>query len=422
MRHINMTPTAKTVRYNEKDTIITMPKYDVLPADLVERMEYENRTDTYTRVACPDSAILRRHYIPKDEASIWRPAFVHDVDKILHCPYYNRYTDKTQVFSLFKNDDICRRSLHVQLVSRIARTIGSALHLNLNLIEAIALGHDIGHPPFAHAGEHFLDEIYVAHTGRHFSHTVQSVRVLDKIFPYNISLQTLSGIVGHNVKLVPGKWYPAPVNSFAEFDVLMERCYDDPTYRVSMAPSTLEGYVVRLSDIISYLGKDRQDAARTGFISEDMFENSVIGSTNAEIINNVVVNIIQNSYGKPYLAMDPAYLEAMMQSRADNHRKIYSGITARARFDLTVKPMMAELYDKLLDDLTKGRTDSPIFTQHIAYANLAHYHRETPYEETDPQQIVVDYIASMTDDYFVDLYRHFFPNSTLLVEYRGYFD
>ena len=133
-----------------------------------------------------------------DKANVWRKPFIRDIDKIMHCPYFNRYADKTQVFSLYKNDDITRRNLHVQLVSRIARTIGATLHLNLDLIEAIALGHDMGHTPFGHTGEKILDSLYFTNANRHFAHNIQSVRVLDKIFNYNVSLQTLDGIAGHN--------------------------------------------------------------------------------------------------------------------------------------------------------------------------------------------------------------------------------
>ena len=110
----------------------------------------------------------------KDKANIIRTAFIRDIDKIIHCPFYNRYADKTQVFSFYKNDDITRRGLHVQLVSRIARTIGSALNLNLDLIEAIALGHDIGHTPFGHAGEKLIGDIYHERTGRFFNHNVRA--------------------------------------------------------------------------------------------------------------------------------------------------------------------------------------------------------------------------------------------------------
>ena len=133
-----------------------MPKYEVLSKEITERIQSDRDNHTFPAVAFSDSDVIRRRNLVKDKGSVWRPTFVHDIDKIMHCPYYNRYTDKTQVFSLYKNDDITRRSLHVQLVSRISRTIGAALNLNLDLIEAIALGHDLGHTPFGHAGESAL--------------------------------------------------------------------------------------------------------------------------------------------------------------------------------------------------------------------------------------------------------------------------
>jgi dGTPase len=179
-----------------------MPKYEKLSEELTEVIRLSKQTGVHPDVAFPDGHVIRRRNLAKDTATVWRPTFVHDIDKIMHCPFYNRYTDKTQVFSLWKNDDITRRSLHVQLVSRISRTIGTVLHLNLDLIEAIALGHDLGHPPFAHTGESYLDDLYFKHTGRHFFHNVHSVRVLDGIYPYNISLQTLGGILTHNGELL----------------------------------------------------------------------------------------------------------------------------------------------------------------------------------------------------------------------------
>ena len=160
-----------------------MPKYEALSPALTANIVQDRLDGKPLRVGYENSSVIRRKSIASDSATVWRPPFVHDIDKILHCPFYNRYTDKTQVFSLIKNDDITRRSLHVQLVSRIARTIGGALGLNLDLIEAIALGHDIGHPPFAHSGEAYLCELYHQHTGRYFFHNVHSVRVLDVMFP-----------------------------------------------------------------------------------------------------------------------------------------------------------------------------------------------------------------------------------------------
>ena len=399
-----------------------MPKYEILSENIAKEIERSVQTGDFLKVAFDNKNAVRRHNLKKDFATVWRPTFVHDIDKILHCPYYNRYADKTQVFSLFKNDDITRRSLHVQLVSRISRTIGTVLHLNLDLIEAIALGHDIGHPPFAHTGEKYLDELYFKHTGRHFAHNIHSVRVLDQIFPYNISLQTLNGIAAHNGEIELEEYHPEPLRSFEEFDRMIERCYTDEGYTRKIMPSTIEGSVVRLSDIIAYLGKDRQDAERTKVAEESMFVNDDIGSINAEIINNLVVNIIENSYGKPYIKLDTKHFKALEKSKRDNYTMIYNNAVSISGLDRTVKPMMAEIYGQMLDDLRAGNKKSPIFTHHIDYINGAHYKRGVPYEDSEYNQIVVDYIASMTDNYFVELHRHLFPESNLTVEYKGYFD
>lgn len=399
-----------------------MPKYASLSAALVEQMKRESADSTYSQYGFDDSKIVRRRQVSTDSATIWRPPFVHDIDKIMHCPYYNRYTDKTQVFSLIRNDDITRRSLHVQLVSRIARTIGRALHLNLDLIEAISLGHDIGHPPFAHAGEVYLDELYRSYTGRRFSHNIHSVRVLDKIYPLNISLQTLSGIAGHNGEIELEEYWPEPIESFRQFDQIVERCYQDKRQANLLQPSTLEGTVMRIADIIAYLGKDRQDAARVGILEETAFDSTHIGTINAEIINNLMVNIIENSYGKPYIKLDHDHFQALKTAKRENNSLIYRNAAKQAKLDTIVRPMMAEIYGQLLDDLTHGCTASPIFVHHINYVNQSHYPRPEPYTNTDPNQMVVDYIASMTDDYFIDLHHYLFPDSSLRVEYQGYFD
>ncbi len=399
-----------------------MPKYEALSQEITNQITEAKKTGIYNDVSFKDDLVIRRKNIAKDNATVWRPTFVHDIDKILHCPYYNRYTDKTQVFSLCKNDDITRRSLHVQLVSRISRTIGAALHLNIDLIEAIALGHDIGHPPFAHTGEAYLNELSLAHTGRVFAHNLQSVRVLDAIFPYNISLQTLNGIASHNGEIECEEYHPVPVGSFAEFDKIIERCYTDSSFHASLMPSTMEAAVVRLADIIAYLGKDRQDAMRAKIAHEGMFFNEDIGSINAEIINNLVVNVIENSYGKPYIKLDSKHFKALQKSKRENYKMIYNNAAPMANLGATVRPMMSEIYDQLLDDLKNDRRFSPIFTHHIDYVNSVHYKRSTPYEASEPNQIVIDYIASMTDDYFIDLYQYMFPNSTLQVKYRGYFE
>ena len=393
---------------------------EMLSAELSQRMELEKKNRSYVDLSCPDDAAVRR-YGNAGETPVWRPRFAKDIDRIMYSPYYNRYTDKTQVFSLVRNDDVTRRSLHVQLVSRIARTIGRALHLNLDLIEAIALGHDIGHTPFAHSGEVFLNELYHNHTGRYFNHNIHSVRVLDKVFSLNLSLQTLVGIAGHNGEIELEEYRPVPMDSFEQFEAELEKCYTIKGYANKIQPSTLEGNVVRISDIIAYLGRDRQDAARIQMIEHSAFPSSDIGTVNSEIINNLVVNIIENSYGKPYIKLDKTHFQAVRTYKRENYSVIYENEPSRVKLEQAAKPMMTEIYEQLLEDLRLEKKDSPIFKHHIDYVNQSPYPRPVPYEKSEPNQIVVDYIASMTDDYLIDLHHFLFPESNYSVDYTGYF-
>ena len=398
-------------------------KYDTLSQEIQDRISYDRQYGTLPQVGFSDD-IARRRNPERDLSTLWRPPFVRDTEKILHSAYYSRFADKTQVFSLYKNDDITRRALHVQLVSRIARTIGSVLCLNLDLIEAIALGHDMGHTPFGHAGETYLDELYFSETGRHFAHNVHSVRVLDGIFPYNITLQTLNGILSHNGEIECDEYRPSPMESFSDLDAAMEGCYQDQTNNRSLMPSTLEGCLVRICDIISYLGKDRQDAQKAGLIAkEDAFEYGAIGRINAEIINNLSVNIIENSYGKPYIKMDQRYFDALSAAKRSNYQQIYQSPAVVGPQRDVIRPMFERLYRKLVDDVKTGRRESPVFRDHIAFITSGsnrHYVRPLPYEETDPHTIVTDYIASMTDDYFVELHQYLFPREKT-IQYHGYF-
>ncbi len=398
-----------------------MLNYESLSPEMVKRIKDDRLNNTLPQFGFDEENIIRRNS-SRDKANVLRTAFIRDIDKIMHCPFYNRYADKTQVFSFYKNDDITRRGLHVQLVSRIARTIGKALNLNLDLIEAIALGHDIGHTPFGHAGERFLDELYFSHTGRHFSHNIHSVRVLDGIFTYNISLQTLSGIASHDGEMELCEYHPKKLDNFEDFDRQIESCYVDKKNVKKSVPSTLEGCVMRISDIIAYLGKDRQDAERAHIIANRDFSGGTLGTYNAEIINNLIVNIVENSYGKPYIKMDDEHFNDLKRLKDDNYKLIYRQDAVEEELQTVIKPMMAEIYDKLLDDLEKENKNSPVFTHHINFINKTHYKREKPYEDTENNQIVVDYIASMTDDYFVDLYAYLFPESEKKIIYKGYFD
>lgn len=397
-----------------------MAIYEQLSATISEQMSTDKANGVKNPYACAGDAIRRRPN-PHDEANVWRTSFIRDIDKILNCPFYNRYADKTQVFSLYKNDDITHRALHVQLVSRIARTIGNALGLNLDLIEAIALGHDIGHTPFGHTGERILDSLFSQYASKRFNHNIHSVRVLDEVFPLNVSLQTLNGIASHNGELELSEYKPIAMTSFYEFDKQIGECYTNSDHVKKLVPSTLEGCVMRISDIIAYLGKDRQDAIRGNLDVE--FENTGIGTSHAEISNNLIVNIIECSYGKDFIRMDENHFDALKKAKRDNYDVIYGNETVTESDDI-IRQMMSKIYAKLLFDLKNSITSSPIFDHHIDYVCKPYYdkNRIVPYLEYEPNFIVVDYIASMTDDYFVDLFKHLFPSSTLSLKYKGYFD
>ncbi len=379
------------------------------------RLSEEKSAEIEKKLGLSVKDVVRRNP-ERDRARLWRPCYIRDIEKILHHPFYNRYTDKTQVFSFYKDDDITRRALHVQLVSRIARNIGRLLGLDLDLIEAIALGHDIGHTPFGHAGERLLGDIYTARTGRFFNHNVHSVRVLDKIFNLNISLDTLDGILCHNGELELKEYRPKEISGFKEFDEKVEGCYTDKDNVKLLIPSTLEGCVVRVSDIIAYLGKDRQDAERAGMDFE------CDGSYNAYTINNFVVNIVENSFGKDYIRMDDEYFDALRQAKSDNMQRIYMSGSVNEQYDKCLRPMFEMLYEKLLSDFEDK--DSLIWSHHIDFANTRRkfYGTEIDYvDENTVDDIVVDYIASMTDDYFIDICAHLLPNAPK-VTYTGYFD
>lgn len=398
-----------------------MPKYEKLSEQLNKKIECENAENTFLQIAFDEKRATRR-MVEEGETTVWQTPFVQDIDKIMHCPYFSRYADKTQVYSLYKNDDMTRRSLHVQLVSRISRTIGKALHLNLDLIEAIALGHDIGHPAFAHTGEKLLDILYNQHTGKRFLHNIHSVRVLDKIHPYNLTLETLNGIAAHNGELELSEYRPVPVKDFAEFDEIMQKCTLDKGYADKIMPSTLEGAVVRISDIIAYLGKDRQDAILAKAVTEEDFAETALGTTNAEMVNNLIVNVIENSYGKPYIKLDDCHFQALREVKRENYAKIYDRATAHTGLRDSVQTMMEEVYGQLLEDVRKKCPTSPVFTHHVAQIAKLWGTRAADYEKTEPNQLVVDYIASMTDDYFIELHEVLFPNASHGLKYRGYFD
>lgn len=381
----------------------------------------ELRNNMYSPFAAKDYDALRRKNA-SDSESVYRTPYIVDIDRIIHNLFYNRYVDKTQVFSLYKNDDITRRGSHIQFVSRIARTIGSALGLNLDLIEAISLGHDIGHTPFGHKGEQFLNENYFKHTGRYFIHNVHSIRVLDKITRCNLTLQTLDGILCHNGENPSDEYRPVKVYDFDEFDKKVEKCFTNQDFSRTLIPCTLEGCVVRVSDIIAYLGKDRQDTFKA--LGKE-FGNNIYKEKNRDIIKEVTDSIISNSLNKDYIKMDKAVYDKMLSLMQENYQVIYRNARITQSYEQIIKPMYDMMYERFLYELRNKDQSSYIYKHHINYAYIKQNYIESGIDfdnELHCNDVVVDYIASMTDDYFVEMFAKLFPDSKYQIKYISYFE
>ncbi|MBE6471723.1 MAG: HD domain-containing protein [Coriobacteriaceae bacterium] len=358
----------------------------------------------------------RRHGDAPGEPSdveLVRPAFVRDVDRVLNNAFYNRCMDKTQVFPFYQNDDLTRRAFHLQLVSRISRKVAQALRLNVALTEAIALAHDMGHTPFGHGGERMLNDLYRKHAGRCFNHNVHGVRLLRDVATCNLSLQTYNGILCHCGEKAFERYEPAPCESFDALDAMMEHCYQVPGSSQDLRPSTLEGCVVRICDILAYLGKDRQDALKIHVLTPETYpmRGELVGENNAQIIQNATANIIKNSIDKPYLAMDPEVFESILRIKDNNAANIYHSPQAHEQLDAAIQPMMEQLYERFRADVKAGDESSYIFRHHIN--NWVMQFNEGYVDKWSPDDIVVDYIASMTDDYFIDLFNFLYPDQAI---------
>lgn len=403
--HIDTSLDATAVR----ERIASIP--GTLSDELTARMIEDRARGWVNPYRTDNRQAVRREARRSDEASIWRPSFVRDVEKIIHTPAYNRYAGKTQVFSFRSNDDLSRRGIHVQLVSRIARDIGYALGLNCDLIEAIGLGHDLGHTPFGHAGERALNDVYHARTGRWFFHNVHSVRVLDALYGRNLTLQTLDGCLTHNGEYEQRVFELSGLSSFDELDETVEACCADGDLAIGrLRPMTLEGCVVRISDIIAYVGRDRQDAIAAGLLDEDVFADGLGGRYNSWILSHASVDIIEHSYGKDRIEMSEELFAEISRAKAENYAKIYRSSGIEGERAEVLARAFSLMYEHCLGDLRAHDESSYIFRHHIARidATLRHYGKRYEWER-DLDQTVVDYIASMSDGYFAELATKLFP-------------
>ena len=329
----------------------------------------------------------------------YRQVFAVDVDRVLHSRAYTRYIDKTQVFYLIQHDHITHRVLHVQLVSKIARTIGRFLGLNEDLIESIALGHDIGHTPFGHDGESILSKLCVAHGIGYFHHNLQSVQFLDRVERngngWNLCLQTLDGVLCHDGEVHNQELRPERGKTFETLEQAISDKKTDPD--IALMPMTLEGCVVRMADTIAYIGRDLEDAIRLNMIRREDVPKSitdVLGKTNGTIVYNLVTDVIRSSFHQPYIAFSHEVSEALRNLKEFNLDRIYMHPDVKIHLK-RIDSLFELLFNQYLLDLNQHNTDSMIFRQFLRDMS-------DEYIQTHrPEEIVRDFIAGMTDRYFL---------------------
>ena len=342
----------------------------------------------------------------RESQGYYRTPFAHDADRIMHCHSYARYMDKTQVFFQIKNDHISRRSLHVQMVSRIARSIGRCLRLNEDLIEAIAIGHDIGHTPCGHTGEAELARLLAKHGAGTFMHNAQSVRVLQHLERggrgLNLTLPVLDGILAHNGEIeAPVYEYDRGNLTWEKLESNLENCMRQAGFDRQVFPSTLEGCVVRVSDIISYLGKDVEDAIALGIVKRsDLPERcvKVLGRNNKDIIGTLCTDIVEHSFGKGHLEFSSEVFAAFKEMKAFNNQYIYGCELLTGQRGKFTK-MMSALFEVYLEAIEKDDEKCSVCRDYLRHFPDAYR------ERTPPARIVADFISMMTDQYFLKQFR-----------------
>ncbi len=333
----------------------------------------------------------------KKEDSDLRTPFARDADRIIHSLSYTRYMNKTQVYSFKENDHISKRIVHVQFVSKIGRTIGRALRLNTDLIEAIALGHDIGHTPLGHFGESVLNEISERELHESFAHNIQSMRHFMYVEScgkgLNLSVQVLDGFMCHNGEIVENKYMPEEKTK-EEVMREYESSYKHLKEESKHSPMTMEGCVVRISDIIAYVGRDIEDSIALGLFKREEIPKEItdiLGNNNRDIINTITTDIIENSMDKPYIMMSDKVFKALFKLKDFNYENIYSKAMSEDEKEY-FREGINKLYDEYKKDLEDENKDSLIYRIFLD-EQVEDYNKKTSNERK-----VLDFIAGMTDD------------------------
>jgi len=361
----------------------------------------------FSPLACLSRDGIRRR--PEDRMD-YRQSFAQDCDRILHSRAYARYIDKTQVFSLVSNDHISHRVLHVQLVARIARTIGRFLGLNEDLIEAIALGHDIGHPPFGHEGERILDALCRRYGLAGFFHNIQSVQFLDRVERrgrgWNLCLQVLDGILCHDGEANSTRLGPQRTRDFSFLDRLIRE--KESHGRQTPAPMTIEGCVVRLADTIAYIGRDIEDAIELGLIKRSEIPRSCaekLGATNGTIVFSLVTDLLTHSChvragdtDRDYIGFGRETAELLLELKTFNYERIYHNPACKPDLEM-IRACYCALFEHFMHIL-ESESDKQM-APGLFFTNMSDTYRDSH----PPAAIVRDYLAGMTDDFFLEQAR-----------------
>jgi dGTPase len=357
----------------------------------------EHSTYYYSKFACRNDQALR---LLPDEKCYMRTPFAVDRDRILHSGAYRRYQGKTQVFSFTNmfDEETSNRSLHTTYVSQISRTIAKMLHLNQELTEAIALGHDLGHPPFGHDGEVSLSKSCVKHGIGHFHHNIQSLNMVDYIAlqgsGMNLTFQVRDGIISHDGEV--HNTILTPDRNKTEDTINDYITAKKAGKKYSWMPATLEGCVVRISDTIAYIGQDIEDAIRLNIISrkdipQDCAEK--LGDTNSMIIDKLVKSVILNSYEKDQVAFDEETSHYLLKLKKFNYTRIYTNKNVKQARKIIDKSMEI-LFDQYMEDILNKDHSSKVFTQFLNSKSEKYLNNFSDAEK------VRDFIATMTDRYY----------------------
>lgn len=341
-----------------------------------------------------------------EKPSFWMP-YKEDVERIIHSKAFKRYSDKTQVVYLVNNDHLTHRGHHVQLVSSFARGLAQLLQLNIDLVEAISLGHDVGHPPFGHEGEGYLSAICKELGLGAYSHSSQSCRLFSLIEPLNLGFYVYDGFLCHDGGMKQSISKPKKNKT-------LEDHYNEIASRKKqpekdLAPASLEGCLVKMCDSVSYLAKDLEDAIQLGIIKRSDIPKTALGRHNHEIVQKAAHDLVTVSFDMPYIGFSDEIFESLKTLRAFNFERIYTypGLKLESA---KIKSAFGLLFECIFEDFKKKDKQSHL------YKNFIHSKSKQYVEETQDVQIVIDYIAGMTDSYFISALEQFVIPQTIIVK------